>query len=245
VTVTLDRRQTASLLYEASGAYRTQIDDLLLTALLQAFARWTGSRSLLIDLEGHGREELFNDVDTSRTVGWFTSIFPVHLHLQGAGPAENIKAIKEQLRGVPQRGIGYGLLRYLSLDEELRAQLAALPAPQVSFNYLGRIEGLAAEPIRGVSAHPPGAEEGPDGRRPYLLDVIGQVAGDRLQLDFVHSTRVHRRSTVERLANDVLAHIESLLAHCLSPAAGGFTASDFPEADLSQEELDRLVADLD
>jgi amino acid adenylation domain-containing protein/non-ribosomal peptide synthase protein (TIGR01720 family) len=245
VTVTLDRRQTASLLHEASGAYRTQIDDLLLTALLRAFARWTGSRSLLVELEGHGREELFDDVDTSRTVGWFTSIFPVHLHLQGEGPAENTKAIKEQLRGVPQRGIGYGILRYLSPDEGLRAQLAALPGPQVSFNYLGRIEGLATEPILGVSAHAPGAEEGPDGLRAYLLDVIGQVTDDRLQLEFVYSTCVHRTSTVERLANDVLSHIESLLAHCLSPAAGGFTASDFPEAGLSQEELDRLVADLD
>jgi non-ribosomal peptide synthase protein (TIGR01720 family) len=184
-------------------------------------------------------------VDISRTVGWFTSIFPVQLNLQGEGPAENIKAIKEQLRGVPQRGIGYGLLRYLSPDEGLRAQLAALPVPQVSFNYLGRIEGLAFEPILGLSAHAPGAEEGSDGRRPYLLDVIAQLAGDRLQLEFIYSTRVHRRATVERVAHDVLAHLESLLAHCLSPAAGGFTASDFPEADLSQEELDRLVADLD
>lgn len=250
VRVTLNRRQTSVLLHDVSDVYRTQIDDLLLTALVQAFARWTGSRSLLIDMEGHGRpsgnsnEELFADLDVTRTVGWFTSIYPMHLHLAGSGPGEALKAIKEQLRQVPNRGIGYGLLRYLSPDTSLRARLAALPRAQVSFNYLGSIDGLATDPILGVASEAAGAEEGPNGRRPYLLDVIGQVTEGSLQLEIVYSTAIHRRSTVEKLAGDILSCIESLLEHCLSPEAGGFTPSDFPEAGLSQEELDGLVADL-
>ncbi len=245
VRIALDCRQTSVLLHQVSGAYRTQVDDILLTALAQACARWTESRSLAVDLEGHGREELFADLGISRTVGWFTSIFPMRLDLTGRGPGEDLKSIKEQLRGVPQRGIGYGLLRYLSPDVQLRARLAERPRAQVSFNYLGRIDGLAAGPILNVSGEGLGAEEGPDGRRLYLLDVIGQVADDCLQLDLVYSTAVHRRATVERLANDILAGVESLLEHCLAPGAGGFTPSDFPEAGLSQEELDGLVAELE
>jgi len=250
VRVSLDSRQTSALLHDVSDVYHTQVDDLLLTALVQACARWTGSSSLLIDMEGHGRpggnesEELFAGLDVSRTVGWFTSIYPMHLHLEGSGPGEELKAIKEQIRRVPQHGIGYGLLRYLSPDDSLRARLAAMPRAQISFNYLGQIDGLASDPILGVASESVGADEGPSGRRLYLLDVIGQVAGGSLQLDLVYSTAVHRRATVEDLGQQILDCLESLLEHCLSPEAGGFTPSDFPDADLSQEELDGLVADL-
>ncbi len=245
VRVSLDTQQTSALLHEATGAYRAGIDEVLLTALAQAFTLWAGSHSLLIDLEGHGREELFDDLDVSRTVGWFTSIFPVQLMIGDGGPAAALKSIKDQLRRVPQRGIGYGLLCYLSPDARLRERLAAMPHAQVSFNYLGRVDGLAVEPILGVATDGAGSEEAPSGRRAYLLDVIGQLIDGCLQIEFVYSTAFHRRATVENLAGNFLACIESLLADCLSPGAGGFTPSDFPEADLSQEELDRLVADLE
>jgi len=244
VRLSLDRRATDALLHEVHDVYRTQVDDLLLTALAQALERWTGSRSCLIDLEGHGREDLFPEVDLSRTVGWFTSIFPVHLRLEGSGPGDALKAVKEQLRRVPQRGIGYGILRYLSPQASVRAQLAALPAAQVSFNNLGRIDGLSTGPILGVVNEGMGSEEGPTGRRRYLLEVISRVENGCLQMDIVYSAAVHRPATIESLADHMLAGIESLLEHCLSPGAGGFTPSDFPTAGLTQEELDGLVADL-
>ncbi len=250
VRIALDRAQASALLHEVSAAYRTQIDDVLLTALTQACARWTGSSSLLIDLEGHGRpgaesgEEFFTGIDVSRTAGWFTSIYPVRLALEGNGPGEELKAIKEQLRSVPNRGLGYGVLRYLSPNPALRAQLAALPQPQISFNYLGSIDSLAAEPILDVASHPPGSEEDPAARRAYLLEIIAQIKGGCLELEIVYSTALHHRATIENLANNIHSNLESLLAHCLTPGAGGFTPSDFPETGLSQEELDRLVADL-
>jgi amino acid adenylation domain-containing protein/non-ribosomal peptide synthase protein (TIGR01720 family) len=250
VRIEFHRDQTFALLHEVPEAYRTQIDDVLLTALVEAFSRWTGSCSLLVDLEGHGRpgrsggDDLFEDLDVSRTVGWFTSIFPAHLTLEGRGPGEALKAIKEELRRVPNGGIGYGVLRYLSPSTALRAQLAALPLPQVSFNYLGIVDGLATEPILGVAVETPGAEESHANPRAYLLDVIAQVKDGRLHLEIAYSTALHRRSTMENLAGEIRASLESLLDHCLSPGAGGFTPSDFPEAGLSQEELDRLVADL-
>ncbi len=106
-----------------------------------------------MDLEGHGREDLFEGVDLSRTAGWFTTIYPVVLRLDaGVGPGEALKAIKEQLRGVPHRGIGYGLLRYLR-GGEASERLATLPAAEVSFNYLGQLDGT---PPGGASLRRPG-----------------------------------------------------------------------------------------
>src|SRR6185312_1100819 len=107
------------------------------TALLQAFADWTGELALLINLEGHGREEVFEEIDLSRTVGWFTSLFPVHLQLESSDDTgEALKRIKEQLRHVPNRGLGYGVLRYLSVEQEVQRRWEASSQAQVSFSCL-------------------------------------------------------------------------------------------------------------
>src|SRR6185369_7173703 len=131
----LDEETTRALLQDVPAAYHTQINDALLTALAQAFAGWTREPRLLLDLEGHGREEV-DGADLSRTVGWLTAIYPVVLELERRDrpPGDALKSIKEQLRAVPRKGLGYGLLRYLG-DEATAAALAALPAPQVAFNY--------------------------------------------------------------------------------------------------------------
>jgi non-ribosomal peptide synthase protein (TIGR01720 family) len=126
----------------------------------------------------------------------------------------------------------------------MRAQLAASPLPQLCFNYLGSVDGLAAEPILGVASETPGADVSPASKRPYLLEVLAQVKDSCLQLEIIYSNALHRRTTIQNLADNMLECLESLIDHCLSPDAGGFTPSDFPDAGLSQEELDRLVADL-
>ena len=113
--VRLASAETQALLQRVPAVYNTHINDVLLTALARAWARSSGSRILATNLEGHGRENLFEDIDLSRTVGWFTSIFPVRLELPGTGidwqPGEALKSVKEQLRLIPQRGVGYGVLK--------------------------------------------------------------------------------------------------------------------------------------
>ncbi len=243
VSVSLSDEETTALLREVPEAYHTQINDVLLTALVQTFAQWTGAHTLLIDLEGHGREAIFNDIDLSRTVGWFTSIFPVLLDLRRAsGPGEALKSIKEQLRRIPQGGIGYGLLRYLSEDEVVRNRLRSLPQAEVSFNYLGQFDQILP-PSSGLAPalEATGPVHDPAGRRRYLLEVNVFVSGGRLQMEWTYSDRVHRRATIERLAQNYLAQLRELIAHCLSPEAGGYTPSDFPLADLEQAKLDWLV----
>ncbi len=243
VSVSLTSEETRVLLQEVPNTYRTQINDLLLTALVQAFSRWTDERTLLVDLEGHGREAIFEDVDLSRTVGWFTTIFPVLLHLEKTTePGEVLKSIKEQLRAIPRRGIGYGLLRYLSGDEEIVAQLRQLPPATVSFNYLGQFDQVLPESSPfGPAPESVGPVHSPRGGRRYLLEVNAFISGSRLQLEWAYSEHLHDRETIVRLAEDYTSALRMLIAHCLSPEAGGCTPSDFPLARLEQSKLDWLT----
>ncbi|MDZ7967784.1 MAG: amino acid adenylation domain-containing protein [Nostoc sp. DedSLP03] len=277
VSVYLSVEQTRALLQDVPGAYNTQINDVLLTALVQTFTRWTGSYSLLIDLEGHGREDLFEDVDLSRTVGWFTTIFPVLLKLEDRfDPGEVLKSVKEQLRRIPNRGIDYGIWRYLSLDESDRSEKAleqgagsrgagehtstalsnrgsrgeklsiqVLPRAEVSFNYLGQFDQTQLATLGWKYAQESsGSIHSPKGQRHHLLTVNGLVVEGRLKLEWQYSEHFHSWATVENLANEYIEALEAIIVHCLSPEAGGYTPSDFPEVEFSQEALDELLAEI-
>jgi hypothetical protein len=139
--VELDEAETQALLTAVPPVYGTQVNDVLLAALARVLTEWSGGRAALVELEGHGREDLFPGVDLTRTVGWLTSAYPVLLEAVDGDAGARLRAVKEQLRAVPHRGIGFGVLRWMSPDAELRARMAALPEPQVSFNYLGRMDG--------------------------------------------------------------------------------------------------------
>ena len=246
VSLELDEAETRALLTEVPAAYRTQVNDALLAALARAFAAWTGSPRLLVEMEGHGREELFDDVDLSRTVGWFTTFFPVLLDVEGTdGPGAALKAVKEQLRALPGRGIGHGALGWLSTDAEITAELAAVPAAQVRFEYLGQVDGGAAagEALFRVAEERTGPAVDPRVRRPHLLEVGGAVVAGRLRLALTYSRDRHRRETVQALAARYAAELRALVAHSRAPDAGGVTPSDFPLARVSQAELDALVGD--
>ncbi|MEH2077957.1 MAG: amino acid adenylation domain-containing protein [Nostoc sp.] len=269
VSVYLSVEQTRALLQDVPEAYNTQINDVLLTALVQTFTRWTGSHSLLINLEGHGREDLFEDVDLSRTVGWFTTIFPVLLKLEDRfDPGEILKSVKEQLRRIPNRGIDYGIWRYLSPDESDRSEKAleqgagsrgageqgsrgeklsiqALPEAEVSFNYLGQFDQTQLATLGWKFAQESsGSIHSPKGQRCHLLTIDGLVIEGRLKLEWQYSEKFHRRETVENLANEYIETLETIITHCLSPEAGGYTPSDFPEVEFSQEALDELLAEI-
>ena len=244
VSVSLSAEETRALLQEVPTAYRTLINEVLLTALAQAYAKWTGAQSLLIDLEGHGREALFDDVDVSRTVGWFTTIFPVRLELEEMIlPGEALKSVKEQLRRIPNRGIGYGVLRYLSLDTQVAEKLQTLPQAEINFNYLGQFGYAAADhsPVK-AARESCGAMNSPRAHRCYLLELNASISQGQFQLDWMYSENVHRRSTIEGLAQDFIEALQLLIAHCQSPEAGGYTPSDFSKAKLTQKALDRLIA---
>ncbi|MGE5659086.1 MAG: amino acid adenylation domain-containing protein [Actinomycetota bacterium] len=245
VSVALSAEETKTLLQEVPAAYRTQINDVLLTALGQAFERWTGNNTLLLDLEGHGREDIFEGVNLSRTVGWFTAVFPVLLKLEKAADlGATIKSVKELLRSVPNRGLGWGVLRYL--NENTAEKLLHFPQAEVSFNYLGQFDPLLSEsPLFRLSSEPLGPIRSLLGNRRYLLEINGFITSGKLQLDWTYSTHIHRQETIENLATSFIELLRPLIQHCQSPDAGGCTPSDFAEfkwSQWSQDDLDNITA---
>jgi amino acid adenylation domain-containing protein/non-ribosomal peptide synthase protein (TIGR01720 family) len=242
VAVALSATATHQLLGSVHEAYNTQINDLLLTGLAMTLVQWTGNAAVTIDLEGHGREELFEDVDLSRTVGWFTSLFPVLLQLPPSTPlATAIKSIKEQLRTIPQRGVGYGILRYLCADEEVKQQLQRIPSPAISFNYLGQFDQVQSATGWKFAPESTGQEQSSRRNREHRLDLNCLVMGGELQISWTYSSQVHHRSTIKGLAQRYLQNLTVLIEHCQSEDACGYTPSDFPEAQLEQSELDELL----
>ena len=244
VSVSLDAKQTLALLQALPRAYDMQINDVLVAALALAWPRHAAESDLLVDLEGHGREELFSDVDLSRTVGWFTTVFPVRLTLADtAHPDEILKSVRSRLRRLPNRGIGYGLLRYLAWDEVAGTKLRAMPQPELSLNYLGRVDQILSDaPMFEWAQESIELTQGPRGLRRYMLEITAFIAGGRLHTDWTFSRNIHDRAGIERLARRFMEALTTLAACCQS--FEGYVPSDFPAARLSQSDLDRLVASI-
>jgi amino acid adenylation domain-containing protein/non-ribosomal peptide synthase protein (TIGR01720 family) len=241
VAVRLDAEETRALLQDVPGVYRTQVNDVLVAALGRVLCRWTGHQRVLVDLEGHGREELLEGVDLSRTVGWFTTLFPVALEVPEGEWGLALKLVKERLRAVPRRGLGYGALRYLAGATDL----AGPATPQVSFNYLGQLDSLAAGDERLYHAMLGGldGDASPQDERAHVLDVVGRVEGGCLELTWSYSAHLHDQGTVSVLAEELRAALRGIVEHCAQPGVGGRTPSDFPLAGLDQEQVDRVVGD--
>jgi len=242
VTTHLDQRWTRQLLQEAPSAYRTQINDLLLTALARVMVRWTGTPSMLIRLEGHGREDVFDDIDLTRTVGWFTSLYPLQL-VPAPSLADSLKGIKEQLRAIPDKGLGFGALRYLG-DHAAQQALSQLPRPRITFNYLGQFDGSFDDGGQGSlfapSGDAAGADQSLDAPLGNWLEINGQVYGGELSLSWSFSREMFDEATVQRLADDYAEELKALIEHCCLPINRGVTPSDFPLAGLTQAQLDTL-----
>ncbi|TDC90506.1 non-ribosomal peptide synthetase [Actinomadura sp. 7K507] len=267
-TLDLPADVTAPLLADVPAAFHGRVNDVLLTGLALAVAEWRRDRgvsdetAVLIDLEGHGREEIVPGVDLSRTAGWFTSIYPVRLDAGWVEPADvrdggqavgtALKRVKEQLREIPDNGIGYGLLRYL--DPAVGAGLAG--HPQIAFNYLGR------------SAAPEATDWGPAGQAD--ADALGAAQDGALGLVHAIEVNAHTRdlpdgpelsatwtwagglfdeAAIEDLAERWYTALRGLVAHVVDGPSegpvGGFTPSDLSLVDVSQDEIDELAAELD
>jgi natural product biosynthesis luciferase-like monooxygenase protein/amino acid adenylation domain-containing protein/non-ribosomal peptide synthase protein (TIGR01720 family) len=213
LTTQLGEAETRALLAEVHSVSRTQVAELLLTSLARVLGRWAGGPALLIDLEGHGREPIQDDLDLSRTVGWFTAQHPVRLDIPPGSAVEALAAVAARLREVPRGGVGYGALRYLSPHGE---RLAAIPAPEVSFNYLGQFDFGSRAGLLRVTDGERGAERSPRGRRSHLLEVDAAVIDGRLHVIWSYSCDLHRAETIEKLAESFQAELRELMELCRS-----------------------------
>ncbi|MFL9981601.1 amino acid adenylation domain-containing protein [Paraburkholderia graminis] len=227
---TLDARRTRELLHNASRAYRTRVDELLLAALAQALGAWSGAAEIAVELEGHGREDVIDGADLSRTVGWFTTRFPVALPASPAAPGDALIAVKERVRAVPNKGLHWGLL------DASRTR----PRPAISFNYLGRFDQSFDPASRfAFSSEDAGSSHGAGARLDYALDLNGIVTGDTLLLRWRFDPARIDRESVERIVDTFGQHVDAMIAHCVA-APQGATASDFPLSGLDQTQLRAL-----
>ncbi|MBD2278683.1 non-ribosomal peptide synthetase [Aphanizomenon flos-aquae] len=251
VLLSLSEEETRALLQDVPKAYNTQINDVLLTTLALVLSKWTNSQNVLFNLEGHGREDIVDGVDLSRTIGWFTTIFPVVVelptkdNLADAFLGDALKSVKEQLRAIPNKGIGYGLLRYLSQDPEIATQLKTLPQAEISFNYLGQFDQqINTSSWMQAASKSAGKMHGLQNNRAYVLEIDSIIAEEKLRIEWTYSTNLHQRATIENMAQEFVNTLQELIAHCALPESGGHTPSDFPLVKLNQLELDQLLASL-
>ncbi len=232
VRIKLTAEQTNILLRQLPGIYNSQINDVLLTALAESFRSWTGRDSLLVDVEGHGREDI--GVDVSRTVGWFTSIFPVRLSLKAGSRLDaSLQSIKRQLREIPAKGIGYGLLR---------EELTGVPQAQVLFNYLGQFDQVVAKSrLFSFAPEAVGLWHHPKNNRTHLIEVLARIAGGELEVEINFSRNLHSRSTMEQIAARYSAALVELIERSSSADVQRWSVADFPLARLEQPELATIL----
>jgi non-ribosomal peptide synthase protein (TIGR01720 family) len=242
VPAALARDETRALLQELPRLLNARIDELLLAALGAALAAWTGSSRTQIDVEGHGREEIFPDVDLTRTVGWFTTLHPVTFDLDGAAtPPARLARIKEQLRRIPNAGLGHGVLRYL---RDAGGRLAA-PRSEVVWNYLGQLDATLGAGAFLRPAGSAGGERSARQPRPYLLEINAGVLEGCLRATFVYGSNRHRRVTVERLAQGFLAALRELIAAGLEAPAASARPAELARVALTPQALDKIAAELE
>ena len=241
VAVTLTATETDALLHRVPAISGTRVNDLLLAALARTLIPWTGRDAVLVDVEGHGREDLFDDVDLSRTIGWFTTIYPVCLRQGDGSPGATIAAVKEALRSLHHRGLSFGALRHLSPDADVRASLARVPRAQVLFNYLGQLDAIVAgSSLFRLAGESSGPWHSPQNRRTHLLDVLALVADGRLKVQWTYSERFHDAATISLLVSRYTEALRELIGHCVAGSTATRTPADFPLAGLAQTSLDRL-----
>ena len=250
VEVELEEQEARSLLQDVPGVYRTELHEVLLAVLGKVCGEWTGSDSVLIDVEGHGRENVVDGLDLSRTIGRFTYMYP--LVFEGTDrhgewkPGEALAFVKEDLRAIPSHGLGYGVLRYMSGDEKIQQDLKELPQAEISFNYLEMADPVFPESswfkLAAEDFVMPTASKN---QRPYALEFTAVLSGARLRVNWKYSEKLHRRDSIERIAGRYMEILRELIVHCRNEQAGGYTPSDFPLARMSAKDLDELAALLD
>ncbi|SCW86107.1 non-ribosomal peptide synthase domain TIGR01720/amino acid adenylation domain-containing protein, partial [Paenibacillus tianmuensis] len=239
ITVVWTENETEQLLRYANQAYNTEINDLLLTSLGLAVQRWTGMNRVAVNLEGHGREPIIPDLDVSRTVGWFTSQYPVVLDMSAnENLQKSIVAVKEGLRGIPNKGIGYGIWRYLS---GLFGPQESRQEPEISFNYLGQFDQDLENGSLRFSPYSSGDEISRKAVRTFVLDINGLVSGGVLSLTVSYSRKQYRKETMECFTGLLQSSLREVVAHCAAKTTPTLTPSDVSVRGMTEEELEQIV----
>lgn len=235
ITTSLSIKETDILMTTGNVAYNTRPVELLIAALMQSLSSITENDKIIIEIEGHGREEIRENIDVTRTVGWFTSIYPVLFKRQHQTLEKQIVAVKEKLRNIPRKGIGYGVLRYLT------SLLPDTPNKYVRFNYLGQLEQNSHDDLFEVSnSISTGEDAARENKLTALIDIVAVILKGQLQISISYSNDHFKNEEMNLFLTSFLSNLKLVIDYCNGAEIQGFTPSDFDSIDISEEELEML-----
>ena len=241
----LSEEETRLLLTKVNHAFNTEVNHILLCALALSVEKTFGRKKVLVSLEGHGREEIIRDVDISRTVGWFTSNYPVVLDAShGSDLSKQIKELKESLQRVPHKGTGYGILKYLTSDQ-YKEDIDFKLNPRIGFNYLGQFDSDVEHLAFNIAPESSGSPMSPEEKREFDLDVSGIIAGQRLSMSIRYSDKQYKQETITNLLKHFEQELKRIIAFCSDREDKELTPSDLTYKDLSIDEIDAIGDQLD
>ena len=213
-SISLTKQETKSLVQNCHHVFGTEINDLLLSALSLSLSKWSGKPEIIIGLEGHGREDLFDDIDLSRTVGWFTSLYPVLLQSNEKDLAATIIQTKETLRRIPNKGIDYGVLRYLSSDKKIQSELS-IDVEQIIFNYLGQFgTGESEKGLFDFAPESAGASIGSENKISSKIAINGSLIGDVLSFAWTYDANRYKEQTIKTITNNFKDALLKIISLC-------------------------------
>ncbi|MDP4176607.1 MAG: condensation domain-containing protein, partial [Bacteroidota bacterium] len=244
VNTELDEENT-DLLQKQLAQSGFGIMDVMLTALLMSFSRWTGKRSLLLELESHGREPFNDKIDISRTIGWFTSVYPLLLDMGKAITTIDIlNLVKEQYGSIPLHGIGFGLLKYLSSESEIREKFHRIPQPEISFNYMGQNitqTQKGQESILSEAKENKSSDRSLSNRALHLIDINGAIYNDKLRLEWSYNSKMFFTDTIKQLGENFLAELKKIISELNTKDASKSTSLAFQPSGVKKEDLNKII----
>ncbi len=242
VSFTLTEEETSVLLQQVNRAYHTDTQDILLTAAALALRDWTGGGRLRIAMEGHGREHIVPELDISRTVGWFTSMYPVLIDLNTAGSelGTAVKTVKDTLGRIPDKGIGYGILKYMTPPEQKTIRFRQ--APEISFNYLGQFNDTEDQHTFSLSGLASGHDITPTWQREQAVEMSAMAAQNKLHFSLSYPPSRFSKETMEQLLQTLQQYLRDIMAHCTGKEESEKTVSDFSSKTLTSDDLDSIAS---
>ncbi|MCB2354693.1 non-ribosomal peptide synthetase [Clostridium estertheticum] len=241
ISTSLSEKDTEDLTKGVNRAYNMEINEVLLSALGLALKECGGMERIAVNLEGHGREDIIQDIDISRTVGWFTSMYPVVIDMTRSEEfVYYIKQVKETLRQIPNKGVGYGVLRYLTSIES-KKQLSFCIEPEISFNYLGQFNQEAQSNDIRIRPIVDQSGMGENTERNYLLDVVGYIYNNELTIRFIYNRHAYKRDNAIKLAECYKSKLLEIIEHCMGKEETEITPGDLEYKKLTIEELDDIT----
>lgn len=232
----VDKETTQELSKKINEMYSMELNEVLISALVMTINNITNQKDIVIELERHGREAINDEIDISRTVGWFTSMYPANFMVLDEKLDSNIKSLKEQLRSIPSKGFNFSILKYL--NNELNTN----ENKYIRFNYLGDFDNVFNNEAFEVSDINCGEDIGQNNHLTCLMDITAMILEGKLKLNITYSKNKFKDKTIENFMNSYIEKLKEILNYCCGKNYKEFTPSDFDAADICQEDLDSIFS---